>query len=284
MRTLLLALVSLVLLTACDTTLSLKELRMVAPASDPYQAALAEGYKNFAEEKVGEYDWWTSKYFADKGLMAAYGRDIQPENPENWDLPQTRMAEFQDARMQLMLALRANEGAQPIRSAAAVVAYDRWIEAEYKGWDVAKMEVRSEAFFEALGQLQRVQEAPYGAPSSEPPTERPVESTSTILYFPFDSDRLGDSAQAALAQMVHDVLAAGNVTVTINGHADRAGTEQYNLDLSERRARMVEHALEAAGVSPNVLHYFAFGESDPAIRTEDDVREPRNRRVEIFIE
>jgi hypothetical protein len=66
--------------------------------------------------------------------------------------------------------------------------------------------------------------------------------------------------------------------------ADRVGSEQYNLDLSQRRARFVVGALKQAGISEQLLKYFAFGESDPAVPTEDGVAEPRNRRVEIFIE
>lgn len=281
MRKSLFALVSLLLLAACDTTGSLKELRTAALPQDSYAAALAKGYKDFAEEKVADYDWWTSKYFADKGLMAAYGRDIQPEEPANWEIPKTRLSEFTISRNALLRAVDAGQGAQPQLAASAVVAYDRWLESEQKGWDLAKIEGRRDDFFSALQELQEAQaEGAYAAA----PHERPVESTSTVLYFPFDSDKLAPSAQAALAQLVHDVLAAGNVSVSINGHADRAGTDQHNLSLSERRARYVQKMLEQAGVPAKLMHYFAFGESDPAIPTEDGVREVRNRRVEIFIE
>jgi hypothetical protein len=40
--------------------------------------------KNYAEDKAVAYDWNMSKYFADKGLMAAYGRDVAPEYASNW--------------------------------------------------------------------------------------------------------------------------------------------------------------------------------------------------------
>jgi hypothetical protein len=66
--------------------------------------------------------------------------------------------------------------------------------------------------------------------------------------------------------------------------SEELGSEQYNLDLSQRRARFVVGALKQAGISEQLLKYFAFGESDPAVPTEDGVAEPRNRRVEIFIE
>jgi outer membrane protein OmpA-like peptidoglycan-associated protein len=105
-----------------------------------------------------------------------------------------------------------------------------------------------------------------------------------VLYFPLNGDRLGDSAQAALAELVRYVQSAGNITININGHADRVGSDDYNMDLSARRARFVVQALKAAGVPEKMMGYFAFGESDPAVPTADGVAEPKNRRVEIFIE
>lgn len=280
MRSAILALISLCLLAACDSTQSLKELRNAPVADDPYQAALAEGYKNFAEAKVANYDWWTSKYFADKGLMAAYGRDTQPEEAKNWDIPKTLQPEFDDARSKLIAAVAENKTTQPALAAAAVVTYDRWVEVQNNKWDVAKIEETKDAFYVALTKLT---EAHTGEAATAIPAA-PVESTSTVLYFPLDSDKLGDSATAALSELVRYVKSAGNVSVSINGHADRAGSETYNMDLSQRRARFVMHALEAAGVSADIMKYFAFGESDPAVPTEDGVPEPKNRRVEIFIE
>ncbi len=273
------ALALLCLLTACDSTSSLKTLRATAMSGDAYQSALASHYRTYAEQKEAAYDWWTSKYFADKGLMAAYGRDITPEDPANWDIPATLLPEFTDARTKLLAGIANNRTTQPEQAAVAVLAYDRWVELQHNRWNVAAIEEQRDAFFARLTQLEEVHSAAGGTPATSP-----VESTSTILYFPTNSDRFGDSAQAAIAQLVQYVQAAGNVTISINGHADRAGAAAYNMRLSERRARFVMQALKAAGISEKLMHYFAFGETDPAVPTRDGVAEPRNRRVEIFIE
>ncbi len=283
MRTKFLALVSLLLLSACGNTESLEQLRMAKPVDDPYFSALAEGYKNYSEDKAAIYDWNMSKYFADKGLMAAYGRDIVPEYASNWDVGPDAAAQLGEAREKLNAALTANRSTQPALSAATVVAYDRWVESLASDADDALIDERREAFLSGLNSLEAAHVAQPGvdAPSSE--LNKP-ETTATILYFPFDSDHLGSSAKAALAQLVTDIKAAGKVNVAINGHADRAGTEPYNVDLSERRAKFILAALKKAGVPANLMHYFAFGESDPAVPTEDGVQEPKNRRVEIFVE
>ena len=274
------ALALLCMLTACDSTHSLNTLRTVSPTGDDYQKALAASYRDYAEQKVAHYDWATSKYFADKGLMAAYGRDITPEDPAQWGLPGNLVREFNDAREKLIQAVAANRSTQPEMSAAAVVAYDRWLELEHNQWNGAAIEEQRDAFFAILTKLSETHTATVDTPT----TTTPVESTSTILYFPLNDDRLGDSAQAALAELVRYVQSAGNVTVNINGHADHVGSDDYNMDLSTRRARFVVQALKAAGVPEKIMSYFAFGESDPAVPTADGVAEPKNRRVEIFIE
>lgn len=274
------ALVSLALLTACDSTASLKELRHAAPSDNAYQAALASRYQDFAEEKVAEYDWWTSKYFADKGLMAAYGRDTQPEDPALWKIPKTMQPAFAEARTQLMEAISSAKEDQPGEAAEAVVAYDRWVELQDNGWDQPAIDDARDQFFAALGAMTPpAADAPATAADATP-----VETTSTILYFPFDSTALTGAATAAIDELVAYLKSAGNVSISINGHADRAGSDDYNMTLSQTRAQLVMETLIAAGVPSEMLQYFAFGETDPKLPTDDDVREPLNRRVEIFIE
>lgn len=277
MRHALVAILSLMLLTACDSTASLKQLRHAEPSGDAYQAALASRYQDYAESKVAVYDWWTSKYFADKGLMAAYGREVLPEDPASWNIPPTMQDEFAEARNQLMAALPTAKQSQPAQAAAAVVAYDQWVELQDNGWDEPRIADARDDFFAALGALKPGEVGMTAAPT-------PVETTSTVLYFPFDAAALTDTARAAIAELASYLKSAGNASININGHADRAGSDDYNMSLSEQRARLVEEALLAAGVPKSQLNYFAFGETDPKQPTDDEVREPLNRRVEIFIE
>mgnify|MGYP003387259243 CR=1 FL=1 len=213
------ALATLAMLSACDTTASLDELREATPVGDDYSKALAASYREFAEQKATSYEWETSKYFADKGLMAAYGRDIEPEDAANWEVSPAAQPEFAEARTKLMAAIAANRSTQPEMAAAAVVAYDKWLVLAYSDSSTSAIAGQRDAFYAILTKLSEAQVA---ASENVPTTTIPAETTSTVLYFPMDSDHLGDSAQAALAQLVSYVKSAGNVTVTINGHADRA--------------------------------------------------------------
>lgn len=285
-------LIALLLLSACATTDSLVELREVTPSTDPYHAALAGRYQQFAEEKVKSYDWWTSKYFADKGLLAAYGQEIGPEDPAHWNLDESVRDDFAVAHQRLLAALPTARVNNPLDAAAAVVHFDRWLELAEDGWNLPRIEGARDDFYAAMNVIgpEAAAAQPEVAGVETAPAEQAsvpnavVETTSTILYFPFDSEVMTDNTKASLNEMVDYIKNSGGASIAINGHADRAGDDTYNMQLSERRARLVMEALEAAGVPKAHIQYFAFGESDPKVATDDGVEEALNRRVEIFIE
>lgn len=286
MRLRIAAFLSLFLLAACGGgSEPLSALRTAAPASDPYHAALVDGYQQFGDQKAAMEEWTMATYFANKGLIASRGEDVEPEDVSAWQIPPVAVTSLTQGREKLVTAIEANKSTQPALTAAAVVAYDRWVEAVANSPSADEIDKRATGFQSALEKLGQVQAAQPGtnAPVSEPGVKAGSKA-ATILYFPFDQDSLGTTAKAAIGKVARQIKAAPKATVTINGHADKAGTEPYNLDLSERRAKFVEKALKANGAPLKQLHYFAFGESDPAVPTEDGVQEPKNRRVEIFIE
>jgi outer membrane protein OmpA-like peptidoglycan-associated protein len=65
------------------------------------------------------------------------------------------------------------------------------------------------------------------------------------------------------------------------GYADRSGSTQYNVGLSERRNGSVRSYLGGRGIADSAISSQAFGESNPRVPTADGVRELQNRRVEI---
>src|SRR5271170_4889311 len=66
---------------------TLEELRHTTPSGSPFQQALAKLYMDFASQDEKGYDWFNSWYFADKGLRAAYGKDVTPEEIKDWNIP-----------------------------------------------------------------------------------------------------------------------------------------------------------------------------------------------------
>jgi outer membrane protein OmpA-like peptidoglycan-associated protein len=104
------------------------------------------------------------------------------------------------------------------------------------------------------------------------------------VYFAFDSDQLTHEAQAYLRKTAQAAAAAGQVIqITLTGHTDRAGPDDYNDNLSIRRAEAVFSFLENKLGSTVEYQLFARGETMPAVPTADGMREARNRRVEIAL-
>jgi OOP family OmpA-OmpF porin len=73
------------------------------------------------------------------------------------------------------------------------------------------------------------------------------------------------------------------MTVTIEGHADATGTEQYNLDLSRRRAAAVQKYIVGKGVDQARVNIAFFGESKPVESNATKEGRRKNRRVEFRI-
>jgi outer membrane protein OmpA-like peptidoglycan-associated protein len=73
-------------------------------------------------------------------------------------------------------------------------------------------------------------------------------------------------------------------TVSVYGHADSTGPEDYNLQLSQRRAQSVSSYLAGQGVSPGRLQAIGFGETRPIADNSTEAGRAANRRVEIVID
>ena len=80
------------------------------------------------------------------------------------------------------------------------------------------------------------------------------------------------------------VVRYGKTTLTIVGHTDNVGSNQYNQNLSERRALSVAQYFESRRVSPLRLATLGKGEGEPVASNNTESGRQANRRVEIFVE
>lgn len=109
-----------------------------------------------------------------------------------------------------------------------------------------------------------------------------VASATYTVYFEFNQASLTGDAR----NIVREAATAakhGAARIVVDGYTDLAGTAQYNLGLSKRRADAVRAELVADGISPRRISEHAYGKTHPAVPTPDGVREPRNRRAVILI-
>jgi OmpA-OmpF porin, OOP family len=114
--------------------------------------------------------------------------------------------------------------------------------------------------------------------AAEPP--RPV---TFILYFIEATDQFTPESQALVDQVLLTIASRPAPELTVAGHTDAVGTDQYNDALSLRRAERVRTLLIARGITPGSITAVGRGKREPRVPTPAGVAEPRNRRVEITV-
>jgi outer membrane protein OmpA-like peptidoglycan-associated protein len=111
----------------------------------------------------------------------------------------------------------------------------------------------------------------------------PKPPVQFILYFKNDSDQLTRESLARLPEMFRTIRERAPVDISVVGHTDTVGDKPYNYQLSLKRARTVASLLATKGVDPSLCEITSHGKDNPLIPTGDQVREPRNRRVEVTV-
>lgn len=109
----------------------------------------------------------------------------------------------------------------------------------------------------------------------------PTPPARFILYFEYDSVVLTAESQALLQKVLGMIRKRAPVDISVVGHTDTMGKKEYNYALSLKRAKAVASILLGAGIDPSLLDITSHGKDNPLVPTGDQVREPRNRRVEI---
>lgn len=118
------------------------------------------------------------------------------------------------------------------------------------------------------------------AGSSGPGSQQDFElNVGDRVFFELDSASLNTEAQQVLDSQSSWLLTYPNVTVTIEGHTDERGTNDYNLALGDRRAIAVKDYVVALGVQPSRILTISYGEERPVDPAHDDVAWALNRRA-----
>jgi len=117
-----------------------------------------------------------------------------------------------------------------------------------------------------------------------------VDDGSAILVnlpdgvtFAVDSTTISPSFQSTLNQISDNLKTYPDSLIDVYGHTDSTGSDVYNQDLSERRARSVADYLSMRGVSSARIRSQGFGERYPVASNDTAEGRSRNRRVEIKI-
>ena len=102
-----------------------------------------------------------------------------------------------------------------------------------------------------------------------------------VIRFGFDSYTMSDDGQKTAQTNAACIKSRQLGSVTLSGHCDERGTEEYNLHLGERRANAVKRYMNALGIDAGKLKTVSYGKERPANPGHSEAAYAENRRVEF---
>ncbi len=105
----------------------------------------------------------------------------------------------------------------------------------------------------------------------------------STFRFDFDSAELSQKNRELLSRIAGILLVSKGYGLSVFGYTDDVGTEQYNQQLSERRAKAVEDYLIHAGIDESIIRMKGFGKMSPHVAGTTASARGQNRRVEIAL-
>ncbi len=121
----------------------------------------------------------------------------------------------------------------------------------------------------------------------EPVKEEPKEEVKAEplsfekVYFDYNRSRIRVAGRDSLKRAVDQLLAQPDVKLSIDGHCDERGSDEYNIDLGWKRAYAVRDYLKRLGVDESRMYPTSYGRARPAVIGSDETTWSKNRRVEI---
>lgn len=128
-----------------------------------------------------------------------------------------------------------------------------------------------------------------GSPAGTAPGQAPDGSVSVstqdgfnkTIYFDYDRYELKPETEQELTGLVNYMKANTGFKVQIAGYCDERGTNEYNIALGDKRARVVQQYCVSSGIDPQRVSIISYGEEHPADPGHDEEAWAKNRRDEF---
>lgn len=283
------AVVSLAACSAFSGNNEVEKLNEATASGSPFTQQLTTEYRAFSNyELKQEKDYADALHFARKGLASAKGINVMPEPIADWDLTAPEIQELSAGYVRLVAALdRGAREVMPGKAAIAQARFDCWIEEqeEVDGEVGCKND-----FLAVMNELDGgLTPAPqptaeeFPEPISAINTSEPlnVQDAMYLVFFDFDQSNINQGASSVVDTVVSEIRAQNIQSIRVVGHTDTSGSDAYNQRLSNRRAEAVKAQLVQMGIPAAAITTENRGESDLLVDTQDDIREPANRRAVI---
>lgn len=103
------------------------------------------------------------------------------------------------------------------------------------------------------------------------------------IQFAFDKADILPESYPTLDRIAEVIKSSDKLKLMIFAHTDGIGTDEYNLDLSRRRAKAVKSYLAAQGVHVPSMRFHGYGKAKPIADNSTEEGRAKNRRVEFYV-
>lgn len=265
------------------------DVRALTQHGNQFQQNLHREYVDLAQKQLtDESDTYSMVYYNHRARQSAAGYSVAPTMMTERDVPAEYVNDLTDARASLMRMLDAGGPSKaPVLSAHAQSQFDCWMEEQAENREPKLIALCRDEFNSALVQASAVvfDKTPETTPAPTPMAAAPTPRlpANYIVFFDWNKAVVTPEAAEIIRAAAANAGTMGKVRMVLTGHTDSSGSATYNLKLSQRRGDDVRAQFEALGFSDSDIQVISKGEGDQLVPTDDGVREPQNRRVEIVL-
>jgi OOP family OmpA-OmpF porin len=120
-----------------------------------------------------------------------------------------------------------------------------------------------------------------GCPEMKVEDVKKITQIASKIFFETGSDKLKVASLVQLDELAEILKRYPEANLTIEGHTDDVGKDDYNMTLSQKRTESVKNYLMGKGIFESRLTAIGYGETKPIADNKTDIGRAKNRRVEL---
>ena len=293
--------------------LKIQNLEKTSFDENSFYQLLSLQYLQLAKFELYEmHDEIDADLFAYKSSLALNEKVFYPEDPNQWKLESEY--EFISEEYYKKIKNLISEKIYlkfPDNFAKALAAYDCWIEQIEENWQVDHINLCFTKLKDNLDYISSSQSNIVKNGNDDTKKEDSIQDrvlqenvnndkdnnfrknesqpsdsiyvNNAIVFFEFDKFNLTSSQIIELELFVKKAIINPDMKILVEGHTDTVGSSNYNYGLSKKRANFIKEYLLKRNLKNNI-QIKAYGESRLLMITEDEVKEKKNRRAELYLQ
>jgi len=306
------------ILSSCTTVkpIDVSSIHKKTIPQDPFLDTLRKGYLEFYKHEVDNRNYVKANIYGKKALATTQNLIPEMEGLFDREIPLSRLNGLLGSKYFVESAfVNGTQDIEPVASAHAQLMFDCWsdqeeIRAKKKVKELDVLPCQKE-FNRARGKLKNAlaeirreekqkEQARMAAERKQLEAYHKLMMSKalaeqkkmlkrlpeySLLFFKFDSTKLGITAQGILDKVAKDIVLFNPRKVILRGNTDLVGSDAYNMKLALARGQAAaDYLIKNHGIDKRLLDVKAYGENKPRKNPGRTNKDVRNRYVQITFE